>query len=164
MARGWLITWKTDKKRIQMGFGIASGVIALAILIRMIGGYGNLFPFSEFGTYSFFFDQKYPPSIYFSLWFTGIVILSISILITFAKVVPKLLNILDIAGKVPLFFYGMHIAILGTFSKRLGLFYREGDVITTLIGVVVMMVIMIPLSKWFYGVKSRSKNFLIRML
>ncbi len=164
LARGWLITWKTDKMRIQMGLGIAAGIIILAVLIRMLGGYGNIFPFSDFGTYSFFFDQKYPPSIYFSLWFIGIVILSICIFIAVAKIAPKILTIFDVAGKVPLFFYGMHIAILGIFSKRLGLFYREGDVITTLIGVVVMMMIMLPLSKWFYGVKSRSKNFLIRML
>ncbi len=164
LARGWLISWKTDKKRIQMGLSITAGAIILAVLIRMLGGYGNIFPFSDFGTYSFFFDQKYPPSIYFSLWFIGIVILSISIFIAVAKVAPKLLTIFDVAGKVPLFFYGMHIAILGIFSKRLGLFYREGDVITTLIGVVVMMMIMLPLSKWFYGVKCHSKNFLIRML
>jgi hypothetical protein len=71
---------------------------------------------------------------------------------------------LDTAGKVALFFYGMHIAILGIFSKRIGLFYREGDVTATLIGVVIMMLVMLPLSKWFYGVKKRSKNFIIRMM
>jgi len=130
----------------------------------MLRGYGNIFPFSDFGSYSFFFDQKYPPSLYFSLWFIGLVILSISIIIAVGKVAPKLLTILDTAGKVALFFYGMHIAILGIFSKRIGLFYREGDVTATLIGVVVMMAVMLPLSKWFFGVKKRSKNFIIRML
>jgi len=164
MANGWLSAWKTDKKRILMGFGTATIAILLAIIIRMLRGYGNIFPFSDFGSYSFFFDQKYPPSLYFSLWFIGLVILSISIIIAVGKVAPKLLTILDTAGKVALFFYGMHIAILGIFSKRIGLFYREGDVTATLIGVVVMMAVMLPLSKWFFGVKKRSKNFIIRML
>jgi hypothetical protein len=58
----------------------------------------------------------------------------------------------------------MHIAILGVFSKRLDIYYREGDVTTTLLGVVVMMIIMVPLSKWFYKVKSRTNNFLIKMI
>ena len=59
----------------------------------------------------------------------------------------------------------MHIAILGFFVKRINLFdYREGVVTETLIGVAVMLVIMIPLSKWFDGVKRKSKNFVIRMI
>lgn len=164
IANGWLIAWKTDKKRILMSFGIAAAAMLLAIIIRMSGGYGNILPFSDFGSYSFFFDQKYPPSLYFSLWFIGMVVLVISIIIAIGKVAPKLLTMLNTAGKVPLFFYGMHIAILGIFSKRIGLFYREGEVTATLIGVVVMLVVMLPLSRWFYGVKSRSKNFIIRML
>jgi uncharacterized membrane protein len=164
MANGWLRVWKTDKKRILMGLGIGAAAILLAIIIRLVRGYGNIFPFSDFGSYSFFFDQKYPPSLYFSLWFIGLCILSISIIIAIGKVAPKLLTILDTTGKVALFFYGMHIAILGIFSKRIGLFYREGDVTSTLIGVVIMMVVMLPLSKWFYGVKKRSKNFIIRMM
>ena len=164
IAHGWLSAWKTDKKRILMGFGIAAATMLLAIIIRLSSGYGNIFPFSDFGTYSFFFDQKYPPSLFFSLWFIGMVVLAISIIIAIGKIAPKLLTMLDTAGKVALFFYGMHIAILGVFSKRIGLFYREGEVTATLIGVVVMLVVMLPLSKWFYGVKSRSKNFIIRML
>jgi uncharacterized membrane protein len=164
MANGWLSIWKTDRKRILMGFGISAVFILLAIVVRMSRGYGNIFPFSDFGSYSFFFDQKYPPSLYFSLWFIGFVILSISILIAIGKVAPKLLTMLDTAGKVALFFYGMHIAILGVFSKRIGLFYREGEVTATLIGVVIMLVVMLPLSRWFYGVKKRSKNFIIRMM
>jgi uncharacterized membrane protein len=164
IAKGWLSEWKTDKQRIIMSLGIAAGAMLLAFIIRMSRGYGNIFPFSDFGSYSFFFDQKYPPSLYFSLWFIGLVVLVISILIAIGKFAPKVLTIFDTAGKVPLFFYGMHIAILGIFSKRIGLFYREGEVTATLIGVVVMLVIMLPLSKWFYGIKSRSKNFIIRML
>lgn len=164
IAHGWLSAWKTDKKRILMGFGIAAVTMLLAIIIRLSSGYGNIFPFSDFGSYSFFFDQKYPPSLFFTLWFIGLVVLIISIIIAIGKIAPKLLTMLDTAGKVALFFYGMHIAILGIFSKRIGLFYREGEVAATLIGVVIMLVVMLPLSRWFYGIKSRSKNFIIRML
>ncbi|MCX6234780.1 MAG: heparan-alpha-glucosaminide N-acetyltransferase domain-containing protein [Bacteroidetes bacterium] len=164
MATGWLLVWKTDKKRIYWSIGIAAVVLLMAIVVRMARGYGNIFPFSDFGSYSFFFDQKYPPSLYLNLWFFALVVFGISGFIALGKVAPKLLVVFSIPGKVPLFFYCMHIAIMGVFVKRLGLFYREGGVLASLIGLAVMLVVMLPLCKWFYGVKSRSKNFIIRMI
>ena len=164
MAHGWLKVWNSDKKRIFWSLGIGAAALVLSTIIRMFRGYGNTFPFSDFGSYSFFFDQKYPPSLYFSLWFFGCSVIVIGIIIALNKYLPKLFLIFDITGKVALFFYCMHIAILGVFSKRIGLFYREGDVTETLIGVVIMLIIMVPLSKWFYKVKRRSKNFIIRMI
>ncbi len=164
MAHGWLRAWRSDKKRIIISSGIGLAVVLLAVVIRMNRGYGNIFPFSEFGSYSFFFDQKYPPSLFFSLWFFGCTLLIISLIIIINKFHPKLLLTFDITGKAALFFYCMHIAILGVFSKRIGLFYREGEVIASLIGVALMLIVMVPLSKWFYKVKRRSKNFIIRMI
>ena len=164
MANGWLQTWKTDKKRILMGVAIAVVAILVAVALRMSRGYGNIFPFSDFGSYSFFLDQKYPPSLYMNLWFFASVVLGVSGFIAINKIAPKLMIIFSLPGKVPLFFYAVHLAILGIFVKRTGLFYREGGIIATLIGVVVMMLVMLPLCKWFYGVKRRSKNYLIRMI
>lgn len=164
MANGWLSVWKTDKKRIAMGLGIAILAMLLAIGVRMSRGFGNIFIFSDFGSYSFFLDQKYPPSLFMNLWFFALVVLGVTLFIVLGKVKPKLLEVFSIPGKVPLFFYAVHLAILGIFVKRLGLFYREGGIITTLIGTFVMLLIMLPLSKWFYNVKRRSKNYFIRMI
>jgi uncharacterized membrane protein len=164
MSVGWLQVWKTDKKRIYMSIGIAAMALILSIVVRMTRGYGNIFPFSDFGSFSFFFDQKYPPSLYMNLWFFALVLLAVSGFIALGRVAPKLLMVFSIPGKVPLFFYGMHIAIMGVFVKRLGLFYREGGVLASLIAFAVMLMVMFPLCKWFYGVKSRSKNFFIRMI
>jgi len=164
MATGWLVIWKTDKKRILWSIGIASVALLISIVVRMGRGYGNIFPFSDFGSFSFFFDQKYPPSLYMSLWFFAWVVLGIGGFIAIGKAAPKLLMVFSIPGKVPLFFYCMHIAIMGVFVKRMDFFYREGGVVASLIGVAVMLVIMLPLCKWFYGVKKRSKNFIIRMI
>lgn len=164
MAHGWLSAWKTNKKRMYMSVGIAAVAILLAIVVRMGRGYGNIFPFSGFGSWSFLLDQKYPPSLYMNLWFFALVVLGVSLFIAIGKIAPKLLIIFSIPGKVPLFFYAVHLAVLGIFVKRLNLFYREGEVIASLIGVVVMMVVMLPLCKWFYGVKRRSKNYIIRMI
>jgi uncharacterized membrane protein len=166
MAEGWLRAWKTDSRRISMSVGIAAVALLLSMVVRMARGYGNIFPFSDFGTYSFFFDQKYPTSLYMSLWFFALVLLAISTFIALNKVAPKWLLVFTIPGRVPLFFYGMHIAIMGVFVKRLDLFhlYREGGVLASLIAFAVMLLVMLPLCKWFYGVKSRSRNFFIRMI
>jgi hypothetical protein len=75
-----------------------------------------------------------------------------------------LLAFLGVVGRVPLFFYCVHIAILGIISKRIGLYYREGGVEETLIGFAIMLAIMLPLARWFGGVKRRSKNYIIRMI
>ncbi len=164
MAEGWLKVWSSDKEKIKYSLIIGVGAIALATIIRMARGFGNIFPFSNLGSYSFFMDQKYPPSLYHSLWFFGCVVLVISAIIAINKKAPKLLIALDIVGIVPLFFYCVHIALLGIFSKRMGLFYHQGTVLETLLGFVIMFLIMLPLTKWFGGVKRRSKNFLIRMI
>ena len=164
MAHGWLKYWKTDKARIINSLIIASIAFILAIGIRMGRGYGNILSFSDFGSYSFFFDQKYPPSLHFSLWWFACVVVLVTLFIAIGKAAPKLLLVFDIPGKVALFFYLMHIAIMGVFVKRMDFLYREGEVFATLIGVVVMLVIMIPLSKWYFRLKQRSNNYFIRMI
>ena len=164
MANGWLKAWKSENKQIVWSIVVATAAFLIAIIIRMGRGYGNLLAFSDFGTYSFFFDQKYPPSLFFSVWFFGCVVLFVALMIAVNKVAPKILSVFDIVGKTALFFYCMHIALFGVFSKRLDFLYREGDVTTTLIGVAVMMIIMLPLSKWYFKIKLKSKNYFIRMI
>ena len=104
MANGWLKKWDTHKKKILMTILIASVAFILATIIRMSCGFGNLLSFSDFGTYSFFFDQKYPPSLYFNIWFFGVVNFCVAIMIFLNKLIPKSLVILDIVGRVALFF------------------------------------------------------------
>jgi hypothetical protein len=42
--------------------------------------------------------------------------------------------------------------------------YREGGVLTTLVAFAIMLIVMLPLCWWFYGVKSRSRNGFIKMI
>lgn len=164
MANGWLRSWKTTEKRVLMSVLISVAAIALGAAVRMGRGYGNIFPFSDFGHYSFFLDQKYPPSLYHALTFFGIVTGGMAIIQLIGHFIPKLTAPLGIVGRVPLFFYCVHIGILGVVSKRMGVCYREGGVAASLIGLAVMLVVMMPLASWFGGVKRRSRNYLIRMI
>lgn len=164
MANGWLKLWKTDRMRIAMGLGIALSALALATFIRMERGFGNIAPFSDFFSYSFLIDQKYPPSLFMNLWFFALVVLGVTLFISIGKVAPNLLKVFSIPGKVPMFFYGVHLAILGVFTRIFPSLYREGGVTTALIGLAIMLLIMLPLCKWFYGIKRNSKNYLIQMI
>lgn len=164
MATGWLKEWKTDREKINYSLIIGLASIIISVIIRMGRGFGNIFPFSDFGSFSFFMDQKYPPSLFHNLWFFGCVVIGVGIMIALHGIWPKLLSLFSTVGKVPLFFYCVHIAILGIFSKRMDLFYREGGVGATLIGFIILMLIMLPLAKWFGRVKQRSKNYFIKMI
>ncbi len=164
MAPGWLEAWKTDKQKILYSLGIASGAFLIAIVIRLLRGYGNIFPFSTFGSYSFFLDQKYPPSLFFNIWFFASVLAGVAFFIMLYKYIPKILDVIGIVGKVPLFFYCMHIALLGIFSKRIDLYYRIGELPETLFGAAILLTLMLFLSAWFWKVKQKSSNFIIRLI
>jgi uncharacterized membrane protein len=164
MASGWLKSWKTVNKRIQMGLIISFTAFILAVIIRLGDGFGNIFPFSNFWSYSFFLDQKYPPSLYHSVWFFGCVVLGVTATIAIGKAIPKIFSILGIVGRVPLFFYCVHIGILGIVSKRFGLYYHEGEVAAALIGLIIMLIVMLPLAYWFSIVKQKSNNFIIKLI
>lgn len=164
MAEGWICGWKTADRRVLMGLGIGIAAILLATFVRLGRGYGNLFPFTSLGAYSFFIDQKYPPSLYHNLWFFGSVSIGVAAITTIGRWAPKLPAVLGIVGRVPLFFYCVHIGILGIFSKRIGIYYREGGVAASLVGFALMLVVMLPLAAWFGGVKRRSKNYLIGLI
>jgi uncharacterized membrane protein len=164
MASGWLQSWKSTRERITKSLVIGLVSFGLAVLVRSGRGYGNIWPFSEIGHYSFFLDQKYPPSLYHNLWFFGAVVVVMAGIIALGSRIPVLVRPLGVVGRVPLFFYGTHIALLGIFSKRMHLYYREGAVAESFIGLAILLAVMFPLSIWFGGVKARSKNYIIRMI
>jgi uncharacterized membrane protein len=164
MATGWLQIWKLDSLKIKMSYIIGFSSILLAVIIRLFRGYGNINPFSEFGSISFFLDQKYPPSLFMNLLFFGLVVIGVGSFIALNKWFPKFMKLFSIPGKVPLFFYGVHLAILGIVVKRFDFFYREGEILYTFIGLGVMLIIMFPLSKWFYNYKRKSNNPIIKMI
>jgi len=164
MATGWLKGWKTERDKINYSLMIGAASIIISVIIRMGRGFGNIFPFSDFSSFSFFFDQKYPPSLFHNFWFFGWVVIGVAIMMTIHNKFPKILSVFSTVGRVPLFFYCVHIALLGIFSKRIDLFYREGGVAATLIGFAIMLLIMLPLAKWFGGIKQRSKNYFIKMI
>lgn len=168
MAHFWFTVW-TDKRRPDeralksIGIGLASVVLAMGL--RDWGSaYANIFPSESLFSYSFFLVQKYPPSLAHQFWFAGSVIFMVG---AFAWIDQRwpVLRPLAIVGRVPLFYYCIHIPLLAIVFRRLEwLPYHSGGVTESLITWVGVLLVMAPLAIWFGRVKRRNKSWFIRMV
>jgi len=164
MASGWMSAWKTPRSRIAWSWGIGLGAIALAGIIRITGGFGNTFGYDFVGSYSFFLDQKYPPNVFHNLWFFGAVTFMVGTIHFIGQFAMPAVKWLGIVGRVPLFFYVMHITILSLVADRFGVFYRQGAVAASLIGWVALLAVMLPLAWWFGKVKAKTNNPILKLV
>jgi len=163
MAHFWFQAWQNPGHRARNSLITGLVLIGLAWGVRLGHGFGNIFAWDTFFSYSFFLVQKYPPSLAHQLWFSGAVIFMVGVFDYICQY-SRLLTPLTKVGRVPLFFYTVHIPLLAIFCRRFGLFYHEGAVRESLIGWVVLLAVMYPLVLWFGGVKRRSRAWLIRMI
>ncbi len=163
MAHFWFEVWSDPDKRSRNSMFTGLVLVALAWIVRFGEGFGNIFAWDTFFSYSFFLVQKYPPSLAHQLWFSGAVIFMVGVF-SFIDQRSPVLRPLAKVGRVPLFFYAVHIPLLAIFSRRLGFFFHEGAVKESLLGWVVLLAIMYPLAIWFGKVKRKSKAWIIRMI
>lgn len=163
MAHFWFDKWEDPDLRARNSMLIGIGLIAVAWAFRLGQGFGNIFAWDTFFSYSFFLVQKYPPSLVHQFWFSGAVIFMVGAFSWIDARVPILRPLANV-GRVPLFFYAVHIPLLAIFTRRLGFFYHESAVLGSLIGWVVLLVVMYPLALWFGKVKRKNKSWIIRMI
>lgn len=103
---------QAKRKKALLWIGVSS--IALFILLRAINIYGDLVPWSEqkdslFTLMSFFNTTKYPPSLLFLLMTIGP---SLLFLYFTENIKNKITDALVVFGRVPLFFYVVHIYLI----------------------------------------------------
>lgn len=106
-----------EKERSQQKkFLFNSGIIALSlfIILRFINVYGDTFPWAEqkntvMTIISFLNVTKYPPSLQFDLLFLGIMFLLLWVTTNRSG---WLQNIFSVYGKVPMFYYLLHLYII----------------------------------------------------
>jgi len=116
MAAGYCfgaIFKKEEKLRNQWLYGIGIGAILLFILLRFINQYGDPNPWrvQNNGTtiLSFLKCAKYPPSLLYLLMTLGPAITLLPIL---EKISGKAANFFLVYGRVPMFYYILHIYII----------------------------------------------------
>ena len=164
MGEAWFKIWN-EANRVRNTVIVGLIGVVLFFIVRISRGYGNLLPYDHFGSISFWFVQKYPTSLGHNFLFPGLVLLFAALFMTVGTRIRTLLHPIETYGKTPFFFYIIHIPLLALVTRRIPLFpYRQGEVGTTLVAWVALLIVMYPLCRWFGGVKARSKNALIKMM
>ncbi len=105
-------------KRQKLFTIIGLSGIALFVIVRLINQYGNYHPWNEYGTtlqtlYSFFDPAKYPPSLSFTLMTIGATFLFLG---TTENIKNKVFSFFSVFGKVPFFFYILHLYVIHLFA------------------------------------------------
>jgi uncharacterized membrane protein len=175
------------EKRSMTFLRIGLTVLIMFTVLRFINIYGDPLKWSVqksslFTFLSFINTIKYPVSLLFTLLFVGLTSLVLSIT---EKINGKLAGILSVFGKVPLFYFVIHLYIIH--SMMFIMLFLQGFKVNDLlfgafnngrpkagggVGLVVIYVIWVsvvvvlyPLCKWYGNYKSEHrKNKLLRYL
>lgn len=163
------------KTLLMLGLGITAGFIVL----RATNFYGDPHPWSVQPTllhtfFSFIDCVKYPPSLLYLMMTLGPAITS---LVFFEKIKGKVAEFFIVFGRVPFFYYVLHIPLIHGLALVVALasgidasflysnvpvwFYPEGFgyALPVVYAVWVAVILMLyPLCKWFAGVKRRRKD------
>jgi uncharacterized membrane protein len=138
------------------------GVVALILfgVLRCANKFGNLRPHQGQGWIDFLVTSKYPPSICFLLWTLGGMAITLFLLnhfrgSTFLKSFPW--KAVTLFGRVPLFFYVLHICLYRILSKVLGLPSELGwGYLLCILG----LVILFPICRNYRKLRARYPRYL----
>lgn len=126
---GWLYNKKIEQsKRIKVLIGIGLASLITFCILRLFNLYGD--PNWAFEMQKGFFNNlvsfiritKYPPSLHYSLVTIGVALLLLAAL---EQLRGKVADFFLVFGKVPLFFYFLHIAVIHLSSMFLKPFWND---------------------------------------
>jgi uncharacterized membrane protein len=130
------------------------------LAVRLIGGYGNAYPYTSIASMDFWTFAKYPPDLPFLSWSFACIFLSLAVLsIVVRKRVPAVLRPFELFGRVPFFFYIVHFYVLGIAAAVLRV--KVGLLETYGIWLVLLLSMALPCT-WYYRVKRDRPNFVTR--
>jgi uncharacterized membrane protein len=173
--------WVRQAHRRAWLAGMGFAMVLLFIALRWVNGYGDPSPWSFQGSalgtlLSFLRCQKYPPSLDFALMTLGPALL---LLAAFDRPPGPVGRVLVTFGRVPLFFYLLHVPLIHLAAIAIAYFhggevgflfdhpllgrdrfppgygYALPVVYLIWLGVVACLY---PLCRWFEGVKDRSRS------
>ncbi len=152
---GW---WQRDPEHAGRRLvWLALGLVALACVLRLGGGWGNIRPPRDTGWIEFLNNVKYPPSLVFLSMSIGIDLLLLAGLLRVSERSPLL-----VYGQTPLFFYFAHFL---SFTVLGFLLFREPGTIAHVYAVwAAVVVALYPACVWYRRFKlSKPPESLWRM-
>jgi uncharacterized membrane protein len=112
-ALGAVFTWPAERRRALL-LRLGLGLIGAFVVLRAVNHYGDPGPWTRqrsglFTLLSFLNVNKYPPSLLFLLMTLGVALLLLRLV---DEGTPRLLRPAAVIGKVPLFYYLLHIPLM----------------------------------------------------
>jgi uncharacterized membrane protein len=184
---GALLTCEPAVRRRQL-LGLGLALTLVFVVLRAINRYGDPHPWSVqtrgplFTLFSFVDCRKYPPSLLFLLLTLGPSIFALGLMDRRPGTTGALGRILATFGRVPLFYYILHIALIHGAAVgvmvarygRAGLAPRWGQfprpetspydlLIVYLVWLAALMILYFP-CRWFAGVKQRHRAWWLSYL
>jgi uncharacterized membrane protein len=176
----WLLRPEAERRRPVLGLGLA--FTAAFVLLRATNLYGDPRPWAPqqdavFTVLSFLNCGKYPPSLLFLLMTLGP---SLALMWAVDRGVPRLLRWIVVFGRVPLFYYVVHLALIdlvtvgfaiGVYGPRVGEVFAKGPPRDWGFGLpvvyaawIAVVIALYPICRWYAAVKARSRSWWLSYL
>jgi uncharacterized membrane protein len=140
-------------------------LLALFVLVRGLNGYGNMLLYrDDLSLVQWLHVSKYPPSLSFALLTLGLMCLALAV---FFRVysserisggAPLL-----VFGRTPLFFYVLHVHLLGGAAVLLGL-WEKGGLLEAFTAAIAVLLALYPLCRWYGRFKRSHPGSLLRFV
>jgi uncharacterized membrane protein len=169
------------RKRLLVMLG--SGAVAAFVLLRLLNGYGDPQPWSvqeSFGytVLSFLDVEKYPPSLMYVLMTIGPALL---LLAAFESARGRFADVLEIFGRVPLFFYVLHFFLAHLSAGLIAMAMGFGTTVLTgffisfppgwgvslpwvYVAWILVVATLYPACRWFAALKRHRKDWWLSYL
>ena len=141
------------------------GLVGLYVLVRGINGYGNMLLYrDDLSLMQWLHVSKYPPSLSFALMTLGMAALVLSL---FFRVYDNrryhTTDPLPVFGRVPLFFYLLHVHLLSGTAKLLDV-WKKGGLSETFIAAGLVLLVLYPLCRWYAKIKEKRPTSLLKYI
>jgi uncharacterized membrane protein len=153
------------EQRVNRFAWLGTATLVAFVVLRATNLYGDPLPWTVQSTtvnslLAFVNVQKYPPSLDYLLMTLGVAFLSLA---AFAPARGTVSEVLQTFGRVPLFFYVLHIALAHVAAEIIGSTAGFGLPVVYLAWALVVA-ILYPACRWFAAVKRRRSDWWLSYL
>lgn len=173
MILGWvfgrhMLRWNAGKARVSpIKLLTIAGAVALIVffVLRAQQGYGDMFLLRTDNSWQQWLHvSKYPPSLTFYALELGILWLCLAFMMRIEPAIGVRPNgMLLVFGQTAMFFYLVHRLVLEVPATYFGL-RGVGDLSTTYIVSVVLLVLLYPLCRWFRTLKAAHPDSFLKYI
>ncbi len=169
MILGWscgrLLENGTMKNPVQLFAAAGALLMVLFLVIRGLNGYGNMLLYrDDLTVLQWLHVSKYPPSLTFAFMTLSWMCFGLALfyrIYTNGRIFSG--HPLLVFGRVPLFFYVLHVHLLSVGAVLLGL-WKAGGLKETFMATAVVLLILYPLCRWYADLKRSHPRSILRFV